>query len=280
MVRNKLKELTYTIVLRLLGLFKNSNQFKANDVKFKIDVKRQNVVIISPHPDDEIIGCSSVIYDSISNGNEVHVILLTGNNERINETRTALKRLYQGINLHFLNYQDGELSGKETEITDSLISKISDLELSKFVLFIPYKKDFHADHIAAYFSAMNVYKHTHNITECYSYRTNHINLLSDFSYYNTIEIETKRRAYSCFISQSYLCFENLFKIRRLYHSVNYELESELFSINKLDDLYNFVDYRSFSDFKRFENNLSDIHPYKLFSNHDNAHREFLDNVKK
>lgn len=280
MVRNKLKEIIYSVNLKFLNFIGFTNKLKASDAQFKIDVTSKNVVIISPHPDDEIIGCSSVIYDSISNGNQVHVFLLTGNECRVNETRGALDQLHSDIKLHCLDYSDGVLSGKETEITSSLVCEISRLNLDECTLFIPCQKDFHSDHIAAFFSGMDVYRNLDIVSECFSYRTNHVSLLSDFFYYNTIEAKKKREAYSFFISQSYLCFENLFKVRRLYHNVGYELESELFSINKLEESESLLDYREFSQFQRYENNLSDIHPYKLALNHKIAHREFFKHAEK
>lgn len=280
MIRNKLKELIYSLNLKFLELIGFTNKLKASNVQLKVDVTNKNVVVISPHPDDEIIGCSSVIYDSILNGNQVHVFLLTGNKCRVEETKGALELLHPAIKLHCLNYADGKLSGKESEIANSLLCQISALNLDECTLFIPYQKDFHSDHIATFFLGMDVYRNLDIVFECFSYRTNHVSLLNDFRYYNTIAAKKKREAYSLFISQSYLCFENLFKIRRLYHNLNNDLESELFSINKLEEYDHLLDYRKFSQFKKYENNLSDIHPYKFALNHNIAHREFFKHAEK
>lgn len=279
MVRNEIKKAIYSINLNILNLIGFTKQLKAENVKNKIDVCNRDIVIISPHPDDETIGCSSVIYDSASNGNKVHVFLLTGSKLRVQETRKALRSLHENISLHCLNFPDGELSSNEEEITQQLANYISNLNLSNIMIFLPYKNDFHADHVAAYFSGMNLYKHLKNITECYSYRTNHVNLLRDFSYYNTISIAKKRKSYSYFISQSFLCFENLFKVRCFYHATKKNIESELFCLNKLEDIDSDIDIRKFKKFKIYENKLSDIHPYKLASNHKHAHREFLKYVE-
>ncbi|WP_045595715.1 PIG-L deacetylase family protein [Vibrio vulnificus] len=280
MVRNKIKKAVYSINLSVLNLIGFTKKLKAQNVKNKIDVCGRDIVVISPHPDDETIGCSSVIHDSASNGNKVHVFLLTGNKVRVQETKKALHFLHENISLHCLCFPDGELSFNEGKITQQLVNDISNLKLSNIVLFLPYKNDFHADHIAAYFSGMNAYKSLKNVSECYSYRTNHVNLLSDFSHYNTISIAKKRKSYSCFISQDFLCFDNLSKVRHFYHFTKKDVESELFCLNKLENIDSDVDIRKFKKFEIYENKLSDIHPYKFAFNHKYAHREFLKHVEK
>lgn len=39
---------------------------------------KESLLIIAPHPDDEVIGCAGLIQRSLNKGNDVYVIILTG----------------------------------------------------------------------------------------------------------------------------------------------------------------------------------------------------------
>ncbi|WP_240051127.1 PIG-L deacetylase family protein, partial [Bacteroides salyersiae] len=39
---------------------------------------KESLLIIAPHPDDEVIGCAGLIQRSLNKGNNVYVIILTG----------------------------------------------------------------------------------------------------------------------------------------------------------------------------------------------------------
>lgn len=120
-------------------------------------------LIIAPHPDDEVLGCSGLIQHMIENGKKVHVVILSGGgkshqsccyiNESIlidsrrNLSRKAAEILGLPLNqLYFLDYPDGHISynNAETQHLQTLIE-----EISPDVIFVPHTGEGWNDHIEA-----------------------------------------------------------------------------------------------------------------------------------
>ena len=55
-------------------------------------LKTQTLLVVAPHPDDEIIGCGGLINKIKENGGRVYVLYLT-----VGETRDFSKRGYSGL---------------------------------------------------------------------------------------------------------------------------------------------------------------------------------------
>ncbi|MEJ8741347.1 PIG-L deacetylase family protein [Phocaeicola sp. HCN-6420] len=121
------------------------------------------VLIVAPHPDDEVLGCSGFIQRMIDNGKQVHVVILSGGGKshqgcchidestlidsRRNLSRKAAKILNLPLDqLHFLDYSDGSISFNDTE-TQRLQILIE--ELSPNAIFVPHKGEGWSDHIEA-----------------------------------------------------------------------------------------------------------------------------------
>lgn len=103
---------------------------------------RDKVLIVAPHPDDEVLGCSGLIQRMIENGKQVHIVILSGGgkshqgcchidestliNSRRNLSRKAAEILGLPLNqLHLLDYPDGNISfnNPETQRLQTLIKK-------------------------------------------------------------------------------------------------------------------------------------------------------------
>lgn len=121
------------------------------------------VLIVAPHPDDEVLGCSGFIQRMIDNGKQVHVVILSGGGKshqvcchidestlidsRRNLSRKAAKILNLPLDqLHFLDYSDGSISFNDPE-TQRLQILIE--ELSPNAIFVPHKGEGWSDHIEA-----------------------------------------------------------------------------------------------------------------------------------
>lgn len=136
---------------------------KCQRIDFFVISKIHKALIIAPHPDDEVLGCSGLIQHMIENGKQVHVIILSGGgkshqscchinestliNSRQNLSRKAAKILGLPLEqLHFLDYPDGHISlnNPETQRLQTLIEKIS-----PDVIFVPHKSEGWSDHIEA-----------------------------------------------------------------------------------------------------------------------------------
>ena len=121
------------------------------------------VLIVAPHPDDEVLGCSGLIQRLLSEGKQVDVAILSGGGKshagcceidestligsRRNLSRKAAKILGLPLeNLHFLDYPDGSIVFDCSE-TDRLKKLIETLQPK--VIFVPHKGEGWSDHLEA-----------------------------------------------------------------------------------------------------------------------------------
>lgn len=118
----------------------------------------KNALIIAPHPDDEVLGCSGVIHRMVNQGGDVHVVILTGGEKSLAEvTDEELKYTRRRLALHaanyfglsndkiyFLDYPDGGVSAAcaETSKLQAVISKIH-----PSAIFIPHWGEGWNDHV-------------------------------------------------------------------------------------------------------------------------------------
>lgn len=120
-----------------------------------------NIIIVAPHPDDEVLGCSGFIQRMIDNGKQVHVVILSGGGKShqgcchidestlIDSRRKLSRKAAKILNLpldqlHFLDYSDGSISFNDPE-TQRLQILIE--ELSPNAIFVPHKGEGWSDHI-------------------------------------------------------------------------------------------------------------------------------------
>lgn len=119
------------------------------------------VLIVAPHPDDEVLGCSGLIQRLLKEGKRVDIVILSGGGKShagcckidestLIESRRNLTRKAANIlgllleNLHFLDYPDGSIAFDcpETERLKKLIDT-----LQPEAIFIPHKGEGWSDHL-------------------------------------------------------------------------------------------------------------------------------------
>ncbi len=125
--------------------------------------KIHKAIIVAPHPDDEVLGCSGLIQRMIENGKQMHVVILSGGGKShqgcchidestLIESRRNLSRKAAAIlelpldQLHLLDYPDGNISFNNPE-TQSLQALIE--EISPDAIFVPHRNEGWSDHIEA-----------------------------------------------------------------------------------------------------------------------------------
>lgn len=120
-----------------------------------------NILIVAPHPDDEIIGCGGLIARLVKENKAPHVVIMTGGegshqgccNTSSNEIIVARRQLTRNAaaivglpieNIHELNYPDGGVSidNAETNKLKALIDK-----LHPDTILIPHWGEGWSDHI-------------------------------------------------------------------------------------------------------------------------------------
>lgn len=106
--------------------------------------KNGRILVLAPHPDDEVFGCGGILAKHRLQKNKVKIVYLTGDERREKEARTATQIL--GIDdLAFLRLGDGNLvaAEKETAAIKKIINKYK-----PNVIYAPYFLDTHSDHQA------------------------------------------------------------------------------------------------------------------------------------
>jgi LmbE family N-acetylglucosaminyl deacetylase len=118
----------------------------------------QNIIVVSPHPDDEAIGCGGAISKHTSEGDIVEVVFLTsgekgghGRSEaetiriREEEAEQAAKILHVS-NIEFWRQPDGNLQASPENV-ERLKKKI--VGSNADIIYVPHKDEAHPDHQAA-----------------------------------------------------------------------------------------------------------------------------------
>lgn len=144
----------------------------------------RKIMVIAPHPDDEIIGCGASIAKHISNGDMVVIVIATnafyGAPDLFNKDRIKLVR-EEALNSHkylgvkdtiFLDFPAPALNAfPEFKISIQLANLFSQYEPN--ILYIPHPGDIHQDHKAIYRSALVAARPQSNnsIRNIYCYET-------------------------------------------------------------------------------------------------------------
>jgi LmbE family N-acetylglucosaminyl deacetylase len=117
-----------------------------------------HVLVVSPHPDDESLGCGGTLSKHVADGDGVHAVFLTSGEQgghgrppqetlytREQEARAAATIL--GVaSVEFWREPDGALRASR-RVVDRLRSKLHDWHPD--LIYVTYTHDMHADHRAA-----------------------------------------------------------------------------------------------------------------------------------
>ena len=107
------------------------------------------VVVIAVHPDDETLGCGGTILKHLSEGDEVHCILITKGNKEQEITWEKVKAAYSFSSSRELNFPELNLADISlNELIPAIEKEIREIKPS--VLYIPNRSDIHSDHRAVY----------------------------------------------------------------------------------------------------------------------------------
>lgn len=116
------------------------------------------VLVISPHPDDEAIGCGGTLCAHITEGDDVQVLFLTsgeqGGHGRTAEETCELRereaaqsaKILSVSGYEFWRQPDGYLDASE-ELVQRLRDKLSDWK--PHWIYVPHEHEMHVDHRAA-----------------------------------------------------------------------------------------------------------------------------------
>ncbi|GAH49951.1 unnamed protein product [marine sediment metagenome] len=112
------------------------------------------VLVIAPHPDDEVLGCGGTIRKYVKLGNDVYVCVVTEaytpdwSKDYINNRRKEIEKCKQilGVKKYFfLNFPTVKIDTFPQKDLNAKISLVIN-EVNPDMLFIPHKGDLNMDH--------------------------------------------------------------------------------------------------------------------------------------
>jgi LmbE family N-acetylglucosaminyl deacetylase len=122
------------------------------------------VLIIAPHPDDEILGCGGTIAKHVSGGDKVYLCIVTKAyppewaEQEIQERREEVLRVNKIIGVKktdFLDFPTVKLDTiPQKELADSISRVVN--EIKPEVVYIPHRGDANKDHRLVFEAAMVV----------------------------------------------------------------------------------------------------------------------------
>jgi len=112
----------------------------------------KTILVLSPHPDDEAIGCGGTIRKHVTEGDAVHVTFLTSGEAGgdqpglgpLREAEAAAAGEILGVKeIEFWREPDGRLDARP-ELVERLVRRIQDL--SADTIYVTHDRDMHTDH--------------------------------------------------------------------------------------------------------------------------------------
>lgn len=117
-----------------------------------------NVLVLAPHPDDEVLGCGGTIAWHSSRGDSVYVAIITRGipelwaSAQIEQTRQEMRKAHSVLGVsetRFLDFPAPRLDiVPGYQIADAVSGIVR--ELQPQILYLPYGNDIHSDHQAVY----------------------------------------------------------------------------------------------------------------------------------
>jgi len=171
-----------------------------------------NVLILAPHPDDEVFGCAGAIMQHVSQNDSVQVVIVTDGSAAIIHPNTDSRIKYIETRqqesckaAQVLGYGTPEFWGiadRSLECNDNLIEQLVNYIQEKQIslVYAPSVMEIHPDHYALAMSAVEAVRRCGESVSLSMYEIGmplHPNILLDI----TNMLERKREAMNCFVSQ-------------------------------------------------------------------------------
>ena len=120
------------------------------------------ILVIAPHPDDEVLGCGGTIAKAASQGDDVFLCVVTKaytpdwSEEFIKNRPKEVKKSNEVLGLkktYFLDYPTAKLDTiPHKELNDSLTKVVNDVKPD--IVYIPHKGDLNKDHRLVFGAAL------------------------------------------------------------------------------------------------------------------------------
>ena len=122
----------------------------------------KKVLIIAPHPDDEVLGAGGIMKKFAKQGHEVYVLVITKGSpkfytdERVENVREEALKAHKILDVKetvFLNYLAPELdTTNKADISNEIFKYLSKWKITD--MYIPHRGDIHIDHKIVFEAAL------------------------------------------------------------------------------------------------------------------------------
>lgn len=180
-----------------------------------------NILVIAPHPDDEVLGCGGIIKKFTIKGDKVYVLIVTRGRPGKYSEAGIIKVRNEALHAHetlgvaetrFLDFHAPDLDMVPlADISDAILRII--IEFKIYTVFLPHRGDIHHDHRIVFNAGLVASRPVNDycVKRIFSYETlSETEWAAPFSdetfvptYYVDIsdEIDYKKKAFSSFKSQ-------------------------------------------------------------------------------
>ena len=144
----------------------------------------KKVLVVAPHPDDEVLGCAGIIQNRVDSGSLVYIAIMTNGNIgapelfpiegtlRGREEAIAAHKVLGVTETYFFDFPAPRLDTFPSyKISIELGKLIQSLKIDE--LFIPHRGDIHKDHRVIYESALVAARpvNEHIVSKIFAYET-------------------------------------------------------------------------------------------------------------
>lgn len=141
----------------------------------------KNILVIAPHPDDEVLGCGGVMKKFSDSGERVYVLVISRGTPKYYPEDKIVNVRKEALNAHnllgvsqtvFLDFHAPELDiTNNAEISRAISKHIVEWDITD--LFIPHRGDIHHDHRHVFEASLVSARPTGNYTvkNVYAYET-------------------------------------------------------------------------------------------------------------
>lgn len=141
----------------------------------------KNILIIAPHPDDEVLGCGGTIKKLSTQNNDVYVLIVSRGKKGMYSEEGIQRVRQEALTAHnmlgvketrFFDFPAPELDLVSTSVISSAISEVIS-EFKADTIYVPHSGDIHHDHKAVFNAALVAARPVNgcSVKQIYAYET-------------------------------------------------------------------------------------------------------------
>lgn len=126
---------------------------------------KNKILVIAPHPDDEVLGCGATMFKRTQEGHEVYVAILTNagktdpvkySEDKLKNVRNEAKEACELLGVKKVYFDDFPAPALDQYPGYKMAESISGIiaEIGADTLYLPFRGDIHNDHKAIFDAAM------------------------------------------------------------------------------------------------------------------------------